>query len=190
MECVLKTAATAKPVTLEEVKAVVGLETDQTQFDSFIEALIDGAVNHFEQETNRALMEQTWNGYEEDWPEYDDYIEVWKPPLISVTSIKYTDSSGSVNTWANTEYVVDSQIEPGRVYLGYLKSFPTATLQPASNAINIEFKAGYQKLSEVPFSIKTVLKLLIEFWFTNRGETKEIPVHIKNSIMKFKVHYL
>jgi uncharacterized phiE125 gp8 family phage protein len=192
MNTVIKTAATKEPITLEEVKAMVGLETDQSQFDGLIRSLIAGAIDYFEEETNTVLMSQTWYGYIEDWPLEDDYIEIRKPPLKSITAIKYTTSAGGDPTeWPKGQYVIDINIEPGRVYLGYLKDYPSAVLAPTSNAIQIEFVCGYVKESDVPFNIKNALKQLIEYWFTERGaDAGKVPESIMKQIAKHKVYYL
>lgn len=191
MELVLKTPASKDPITLEEVKILVGLESDQSQFDALLQSFMKASIELFEFETNTVLMEQIWYGYLEDWPFEVDYIEIWKPPLQSITAIKYTTSAGDINTWAATEYVVDAKTKPGRVYLGYNKNYPTATLEYSGKAIEIEFKCGYSKAGDVPFNIRNVLKLIVEYWFTNRGaEAGKIPDSLLRLIHKHKVFYL
>ena len=190
MNNVIVTAPDKMPITLEDAKGIVGLETDQNQFDNIITELINAAIDYFQQETNTVIMEQTRYGYIEDWPLEYDYIEVSLPPLKSITSIKYTTSAGVETTWANTEYAVDINSKPGRVFLGYLKDWPTAVLAPKSNAIKVEFICGYSNPSNVPNDIKTALKLLVENWFTNRGEQSKIPDHVRATITKHKIWYL
>ena len=191
MNCVIKTAPTKDPISLEDAKVMIGLLTDQNQFDGFVKSLIKSAVNVFEGETNTALMRQTWYGYIDDWPLEDDFIEIWKPPLKSITAIKYTDSSNVQHTWSTSEYAVDINIEPGRVYLKYLKDYPTVVLAPTSNAIEIEYVCGYSEETDVPYSIINVLKQLVEYWFTNRGaDSGKVPESIMNQIHKHRVFYL
>lgn len=191
MNVILETAATKSPINMEEVKAMVGLETDQSQFDGFLQQLIKSAVDLFEEETNTALMTQTFKGYLFDWPLEEDYIEIWKPPLASVTSVKYIPAGGSLTEWADSNYEVDINTKPGRVYLGYLKTWPTSTLKPTNDAIVIEYVAGYAKETSVPFSIKNVLMQIVEFWFTNRGaDAGKIPASIMSQIFKHKIFYL
>jgi uncharacterized phiE125 gp8 family phage protein len=191
MELTLKTAPTKEPITLEEVKAMLGLETDQEQFDGLLQGFITAAVESFETETNTRLMEQSWCEYFEDWPLEDDFLEITYPPLMSVTAIKYTTSAGESPTWGSSNYSLDINSKPGRVFLGYNLNWPTATLTPASNAIEVEFICGYENANNVPYDIRNTLKLLVEWWFTNRGEGKgDVPKYIMQSIRKHKIFYL
>jgi hypothetical protein len=59
-----------------------------------------------------------------------------------VTSIKYKDEDGTESTMTATEYIVDTQSEPGIVELGYEESWPSGTLYP-NNPIKTEFVCGY-----------------------------------------------
>ncbi|MCK5139135.1 MAG: phage gp6-like head-tail connector protein, partial [Thermodesulfovibrionia bacterium] len=60
-------------------------------------------------------------------------------------------------------------------------------LTPASNAIKVEFVCGYSNPDEVPQDIKVALKLLVEHWFTNRGESSKIPKAVESTIFKHKL---
>ena len=191
MKLTLKTAPTKAPVTIEEIKAMLGLETDQDQFDGLLQSLLTAAVNMFEEETNTRLMEQSWYQYFSDWPLEDDFMEIAYPPLVSIATIKYTTSAEAEVEWASSNYVVDIATKPGRVYLGYLDGFPTATLTPRADAIEVDFTCGYENENNVPYDIKNALKLLVEWWFTNRAEgNSKIPSYITAAIHKHKIYYL
>ena len=69
--------------------------------------------------------------------------------------------------------------------------YPTATLTPSADAIEVEFICGYENEDNVPYDVKNALKLLVEWQFTNRGEAKgEIPKYIMAMIQKHKIYYL
>jgi len=98
MNALVQTVApTAEPVSLEEAKWHLRIDTDDN--DYIIEGLIKAAREHAEAVLNRALLSQTWCMYLEDWPDDEDYIEIPYPPLQSITSIIYTDYNGALNTW-------------------------------------------------------------------------------------------
>jgi len=191
MKLTLKTAPKKQPINAEEVKAMVGLETDQDQFDGLLEGLISAAVDQFEMDTNIRLMEQTWLQYFSDWPLEDDFMELAYPPLISVATIKYTNSAEEQSTWASANYVLDIASKPGRVFLGYSSDWPSVTLTPRSDAIEVEYVCGYENSDNVPYDIKNTLKLLVEFWFTNRAEgNSKIPSYITSAIQKHRIYSL
>lgn len=135
--------------------------------DTLIEGLITAARQMCESITNRAFVTQTWTLYLEDWPE-DDWLKLPKGNLQSVESVKYTDSAGTVQTLVeDTDYLVDTYSEPGRIVLAYGESWPTESLYPA-NPIAIEFTCGYGDADDVPKAIKQALLLLVGHWYEHR----------------------
>lgn len=150
--------------------ATVLKDTPTSAEDDLLDALIAAAREHAETFTSRALLTQTWDIYLDDWPS-GDYIELPYPPLQSVTSVTYTDSDGTTNTFAATSYSVDTDSEPGRVVLDYGESWPSVTLA-TKNPIKVRFVAGYgNERSDVPQPIKQALLMLIAHWFENREAT-------------------
>ena len=90
--------------------------------------------------------------------------------LQSITSIKYTDSNGDTTTWSSSNYRADVESDPGKVYLGYNKSWPTATLR-SSSAIEIIFVCGFgSSSSDVPSSIRQTMKMMINHMFLKRED--------------------
>ncbi len=161
----LYTAPTTEPVTLTEVKAQ--LRVDGTTEDTYLTSLITIARKHAEETVlNRALITQTWDFYLQSWPG-KNYIEIPLPPLVSITSIKYTDYLGVESTMTSTDYIVDTQAEPGRVYLKWDKSWPSTSLQVV-NPIVVRFVAGYGAAAAVPEPIKQAILLLIGSLYENR----------------------
>jgi len=165
----LKTAPAAEPVTLAEAKT--HLRVDISDDDDLITALITAAREYCENFQNRAYITQVWKLWMDDWPEEDDYIEIPLPPLQSVESVKYYDTDGNENTFSSDYYSVDTESEPGRVYLNYGETWPTDTLRPR-NGIVVEFTAGYgDTADDVPQTVKQAMLLLIAHWYENREAT-------------------
>lgn len=97
---------------------------------------------------------------------FDDYIDLPKPPLVSVTSVSYVDLTGATQTFSASRYEVDTDGEPGRIYLKYGESWPSTRTQ--RNAVTIVFVAGYGDASDVPENIKHSIKLKAAHWYENR----------------------
>ena len=106
MELKLKTAP-AKPVlTVEQVKPHLCLTTDYTEQDSVIQDYIDSAVAEIDGIAgmlNRALITQSWTAVMDDFP---SSIVLPLPPGQSVTSVKYYDSDGVLQTVSASNYLV------------------------------------------------------------------------------------
>jgi uncharacterized phiE125 gp8 family phage protein len=135
------TAPSSYPITLTEAKAHLNIPDTDTDHDTYIRALIRSATAKAEQFLHRRLVTQTWKYYLDNWPS-GLFFELPFGRLQSVTSIKYKDEDGTESTMAATEYIVDTQSEPGIVELGYEESWPSGTLYP-NNPIKTEFVCGY-----------------------------------------------
>lgn len=154
--------------------------------DTLVADLITAAREYCEKIGNQwALCEQTWELILDTWPS-DSIIEIPISPLKSITSIKYKDSAGVETTWADTNYIIDTESFKGRVALAYGINWPTETLYPI-NAIRIRFVAGYGTAADVPKTFKSAIKLHVGHFYANREATnekelKEIPMAV-NSLL-------
>jgi len=166
MTRILKTAPTVEPLTLAEAKEQI--RVTWTEEDSLINLLIAVARMRIEEYTNRALITQTWYSYLDAFPDNNAAIEVVPTPLISVTSIGYTDEDGAAQTLTeNTDFTVDKHSTPGRIVPIYEGSWPVARVIP--NAVTLEFVSGYgATAASVPDPIRQAMLLLIGHLFEHR----------------------
>src|SRR3990167_9642771 len=135
----IATAAAAIPVTLTEAKA--HLRIDNSTEDTLITTLINVATEYAEKRLSRSLISQTWDLYLDEFPS-ENKIVIPFPPLQSITYIKYYDSNNIQQTWASSNYVLDTIKEPGEVVQSSAGSgYPGTYDRP--NAVNIRFIAGY-----------------------------------------------
>ena len=160
----LVTPPTEEPVTLAEIKD--HLRVSGTAEDSLLTLYAQMAREAVEEETWRALMPQTWTLYLAGWPA-DGIIELPRPPLDSVTSIKYTDEDGVEATLAASNYRVDTAREPGRVVLAPNGEWPSDVLDSV-NGVAVTFVAGYADASAVPPMAKAAILLQIGEIYANR----------------------
>ena len=172
MALVLFTAPIAEPITLTETKA--HLRVDNTDEDTLITGLIAAATAFLDGKDGmlgRCLVPQTWDYYLDAFPA--DGIMVPLAPLLSITSITYTDAAGDTQTVSAADYDVDTASEPGRIVPGDA-GWPS-TLDVV-NAVKIRFRAGYEGDEDaspvgatgVPAAIKLAMKQMIGHWFNTR----------------------
>lgn len=150
--------------------------------DSLLTGLIQVAREYAEGFQNRALCTQTWELVLDDWPG-GSTIEIPLPPLQSVTSVKYKDADRVETTWADTNYVVDTDSYLGQIALADSISWPNVTLYPVGG-IRIRFVAGYGLATAVPQAVKQAMLLLMAHWYENREGASEavlteIPFAVK-----------
>lgn len=159
MRTTLITASTTEPLSLAETKLF--LRVDFTDDDALITNLIVSARQMFEQETGRQLTTATWKGFLDLFPRYSyQAIEVAKPPLLSVASVLYVDSSGVEQTWALSEYDVQMFAGPKaqRGMISPKADFFYPTTRRVPNAVTVNFNAGYgPAASDVPQELKLSL---------------------------------
>jgi uncharacterized phiE125 gp8 family phage protein len=158
------TAPVTEPVTLTEAKAQcrVDIATD----DALITSYISAARLYCERIDWRSFMTQTLEVWFDTWPGADE-IAIPRPPLQSVTHVKYYDEDNVEATLASSAYYVDTISTPGRIVLNADESWPAMTLRPA-NGLVVKFVAGWASAGEVPQTIKQAILLVIGHWYENR----------------------
>lgn len=192
----LVTAATSLPLSVEEFKA--HLRVDSAAEDVDLASKLQAACATLEGNTNtaRAFLTSTWDFYLNHWPcllcgscfcgaywaggrcgsggfvsgyrnEKAAQIVLPKGQLQEVTSIIYTAVDGTPTTWPETEYEVDTASDPGRIVLAYGKTWPSVTLK-RSNAIVIRLIAGWEDAESVPFPLKAAILLEAAHLYRNR----------------------
>ena len=146
---------------LSVVDAKTHLHVTGNDEDTYISALITDAREHVENYTGRALINQTWDLYVDQFPYVGDVITIPKAPLSSVTSITYVDTAGATQTLSSSVYTADTDSEPGRVYAAYNQTFPDIRTQ--SKAVKVRFVAGYGADGDsVPSPIVQAIRLLTQ----------------------------
>ena len=124
-----------EPVSLVEMK--LHLRVDATADDTLIAALTMAAREWCEVYEGRSYMAQTITAYMDTLQS----VILPRPPLVSVSSLKYYDVDGTQQTLATSYYDVDVFAEPGRVLLAYNQTWPSTRLM--NNAVEIIYQTGY-----------------------------------------------
>jgi len=159
----ITTAATIKPITLDEIKSNLNLYTDFTDDDELLDGLIAVAVDYVENFTRRALLTQVITLTCDGFP---DYFELERPALQSVTSIQYIDSDGNTQTLDSSKYSVDTSSTPGRVVEAYGETWPST--QSIINSVTVVYVSGYTSAANVPNQIKQAIKVLVSDFYKDR----------------------
>lgn len=189
-------APTLEPVTLAEMRA--HLRLDSHDENEYVGTLLQAGREYLETQTGRSFVQQTWKLLMDDFPDAE-VIRPPRPPLLAVSSITYVDVDGDTQTWDSEEYEVDRYTEPGRIYLAYGESYPTA--RDIENAVCVTYTAGYGEpdgtaaasQAAVPESIKHALKMLVSHWYENRepvitgSSPASLPLAVQSLIWQNKV---
>ena len=167
---------------------VITSEPDSVE-DDYITDLITAAREYAEGVLNKAVGEQKWILVLDDFP-WQDYIKLPYPPLLSVTSVTYIDSTGASATMSASEsngYIVDTKSEPGRIFLAYGNTWPSFTAYPY-NAVEILYSCGYTSTT-VPKRIKDAILKTIGLLHNHRvtGIPKEDLQAVDNLLQGVRI---
>jgi len=190
VKTVLITGPANPAITLDEAKR--HLIVDHENDDLYITSLLAAAVEHLEKITGRKFIEQEWKLLLDEWPGNAE-IELPFGGCKSVDSIIYKEQDGTPVTWDVANYVVDTESVPGRVVIGYDKSWPSVALFNV-NPIAITFITGYgNTASKVPDSLKHAVKLLVAHWYEQReiiitgSSVAKVPTTVDALIWPFRL---
>lgn len=199
----------AEPVSLDEAKLF--LRVSDTSEDDLISSLITSARSYCEVCTRRCFMTTTFDYYLDSFGTISGgyfnrlnrqnptltnflpntgYISLPRPPLQSVTSIRYYDTQDVLQTVNTSAYIVKLGSEGiGAVTVQYGSLFPIALSQ--IDSVIIRFVAGYTSVDTVPEGIKTAIKFLVNHWYSHRLAVSdaagvEVPLGVNALLAPFQ----
>lgn len=183
----LVTAATTDPVSLTEARRQLGLGEDDGGHDARLSSLITGATEYVQVATGRQFINATFDAYYDSFPGGNDPILLPRSPLVSITSVKYAQTSdGVMTTWTSTNYAAVTSREPAECALAYSTNW-TTDVRCIPEAVVVRFVAGYgSSATSVPVRAKQAILLLVNHWFDN-GEAKELPKALQMLIQQLQV---
>lgn len=178
------TPPSIEPLSAAETKSY--LKIDDSVDSTLITRLIETSRVWVENYTNRTLINTVYKlsldsvGYQ-DVPlkegtytgaykvPYLDYIELPRSPVSAVSSVKYFNDDNTENTWATTNYYVDTAREPARIVLRNGGTWPTSLRN--ANGIEVNYTAGYgATATDVPEAIRVAMLEHITFLYEHRGD--------------------
>lgn len=186
----LVTAATAEPVSLDELKAHAVIDFDDD--DAHLPRLIRAARGLFESETGLVLVEQEWLIAFEG---FTHYMTLPIVPLRSVEAVRYFDVDGVKQTLDPATYQVEAtglmpQLSPARN-----TTWPSVDCYKRM-PVEVTVKAGYvaaksskpheidPATGELPEEAKIAIMTLAAHWYENRAASAE--VNLADTPLTFK----
>ena len=156
-----QTTAPDNSVLLATVKS--HLRITSSAEDTLIQLYIDGAVRAVEQLARRSLLNQSWTLTLDSFPAMD-YIELYMPPLVSITALTTYDDNNTPST-AFSSYTLDTAGE--RLLLDDGATWPTDLRAHAS--VKVEYATGYgTAATDLPGTLLRAVLLLVGDFYANR----------------------
>lgn len=189
LEYTTVTGPAREPLSIEDAKE--HLRIDQHEEDVWLLDAIKATRQRAEGMMGRALITQTLEVALSGWPA-GRVIELPRPPLVSVTSVKYYGENDTEYTLAASNYHVDTRTTPGRLVLKGTAQWPATALREV-NGVIIRYVAGYgSEAADVPAEIRAALKL----WLGELYEVREnsaagglvtVPAAGEKLLLKYRV---
>jgi len=150
------------PVTLTEFKLHQRIE--ESGEDDLIKQYIVAASDVIQGLANIALITATYRLTLDEFPA-ERRIELLYPPLLSVESVQYLDSTGTLQTFPAANYRVLTD-GVGSIELKTDESWPET--QAVAQAVKINYTAGYPNSAAIPPREKQAVRFLAGHWYENR----------------------
>lgn len=152
--------------------AKLHLRVDASDEDPLIAGYIAAARAWVEAECGIQIMRAEWQLTLDRFPRRAIYLP--KPPLVSISSIEYTDTSGTTQTLNASAYVVDTTPAIGRITLAHNQSWPSTVDE--ANAVAVTYLSGYADRSELPASIRALLLLMVGEFYEHREAVSSLTL--------------
>lgn len=179
--------AAAPLLQLDEIKGY--LRVTHTADDYDLVRMVAAATAEAEEIMGRSLARRTYDYTIDAWPAERSLI-LPMPPLVSVTSVTYTDVDGASATFDSASYRINTAATPGLLALKTGYEWPTVTLSE-TGAIVIRYVAGYE-FTLIPPRWKHLVAALVSIDFENRDglstDAERQRQHVVKRLMADRVY--
>lgn len=165
MGLVLITAATSLPIDVNNVASeILDWQNDSSNIASLEERLAE-ATEYVQGETCRQFGQATYTQTWDDWP---DVMKFDLRPIVSITSVKYYDVDGTLQTVSTSDYWFDSFAGRSGSDIVFKDSFTWPTVESGRpSAVQVTFVAGYTATA-MPALAKLAIRQLAMYWWSQR----------------------
>ena len=140
---------------------------DVNDEDANITLYIRAAREIGEGHTGRGWLTQTWKYVTDAFS--DEIVLPMAGPLQSVTSVKYYDADGALQTLSASYYVADTLSTPGRLCRASGMSWPSLDADRRASRVEITYVVGRTTVAAIPSAFKVGTLLMVDHLYENRS---------------------
>tara|TARA_R110000868_G_scaffold12110_7_gene58722 strand:- start:14749 stop:15324 length:576 start_codon:yes stop_codon:yes gene_type:complete len=187
MTLMLMSGPASEPVTLEEARAHLRLDTEDE--DTLLGVFLTAARVALEAQTRRAFVTQSWRLILDAWP--TEVVTLPMAPVSAVTAVTMNDA-GAPRVVAASLY--DTALDGDTPRIVTTGVWPTPSRRVGG--IHIDFTAGYGAAVDVPAPLRQAILLLAAHWFENRepvsigDKAGELPLSVSALIAPYRLVHL
>lgn len=148
---------TLEPITVADAKRHCRIDVDDD--NASVNDWIKASRAQVEYDTSLKLYTQTWDLTLDAFPSWRQPISLPFGPLQSVTSIKYYDSTNTLQTWASSNYTTDTSSATPRIGLTDTGDWPSdlRIFQPGL----VRVVVGWASVTSIPENLRHAVRLII-----------------------------
>ena len=176
MDFRVTTEPTEEPITLIEAKLAARI--DASADDDLVTRLIIAARERAEQITGAALARKTITVLLPAWPAEGDVV-LPRPPLATISSVKYIDADGALQTIDSANYVTSAG-DHTRARLLPVYDYEWPDTRDVYNAVQIVYTTGYTQ-ALCPASVKMYVAATVAAMYAQReaiADASRAPVAV------------
>ena len=176
-----------EPLTLDEVKDTINIDTTCTGFDDLLFSYITAARQIVEAQTNYSLGVKTIDIYLDAFPQE---IAVEVAPIATLSHVKYYDGANAIQTLSGLAYEADLLPFPARIRPAHGYTWPSTYDRYDAVTLRVVTSTGYPK------PLLTAMKMIIGHWYENRQDVvvghqaNEIPQTSRHIMDIYRLHTL
>lgn len=155
---------TTLPVSLDDAKLHLNIESSETFFDDELTGIIWAARDFVERRTNLTLITTTYTAKWACFPKSELAIPAY--PVSAIDSVQYYDNDGDLQAVSSYQESLDSK--PAYIQPAVDDDWPD-TQSDRIDAVQVSFTAGYgATAATIPYQCVHIIKMLVGHWFKNR----------------------
>src|SRR5215471_7842608 len=158
---------TLEPITLAEAKQHARIVQDND--DATLVRYIQAAREAAEEYLGRGLYTQTWKLTLDFFPSDDQIFLPRAAPLQSVSSVKYYDNNGALQTLSTSIYDVDTVSRPGRITRAANQVWPSTQADRNLGRVEILYVVGWTTTAAIPERIKQGIRMYVTYLDADRS---------------------
>jgi len=160
------TTPTTTPITLDQVKEQLRLDTSDTSEDTYLTTLIEASRDCFESFTGRILIDTQFRTF---FNLFRQSFELRKSKLESLDAFEYSVDSTFIAVESSIYYATQESIY-SRIIISEEDSIPTDK-DDSFQSIRVDFTAGYgTSEDDIPSDIQMGLLQQVTDLYANRGD--------------------
>ena len=163
------TAPASEPVSTADAKTY--LNVTHSIHDTLIANQVSAARAWYEGYTGTAVITQSITQIWDYTPE-NACFELSVGPVTGTPVVSYKDTAGAYQTWASSNYTLDTVSDPARIVKISTSGWPTIGYFPA--VWKIVYSAGYASAATVPEDTINAILMMTAFFYENR---EDLPIN-------------